>query len=296
MISILTPTYNRAYILEKAYQSLCEQTSFEFEWIIIDDGSTDNTEELVSTWKKDCALFPIIYYKQQNGGKHRALNKGVSFVNSKYVLILDSDDSLGDNAVKLIHEWVSSIEGVSAFAGVAGLKAWNNKEGVVGGLIKKDYIDATNLERRKYGLLGDKAEVYKTEILKKYPFPEFEGENFLRESASWDRIAYDGYKIRWFNTVIYRCDYLNDGLTKNAGEKLYAKNFNGFTYCTKLHILVQPGLYKYLKIGYYVKVAKLKQIKNKEICKLLEIKPLQVFLGSIVYKSNRIIKKMLGKK
>ena len=109
MISILTPTYNRAYILDEAYQSLCKQTSFEFEWIIIDDGSIDNTEELVSTWKKDCNLFPIIYYKQENGGKHRALNKGVSFVSSQYVLILDSDDSLAGDAVKLIHEWVNSI-------------------------------------------------------------------------------------------------------------------------------------------------------------------------------------------
>ena len=296
MISILTPTYNRAYILHNAYRSLCEQSLFDFEWIIIDDGSIDNTEELVAVWKKECNLFPIIYYKQENGGKHRAVNKGISFVRSEYVLILDSDDILENNAVELIHKWIISIEGLSGFAGVAGLKGWNNKEGVVGRGVKKDYIDATNLERRKYGLDGDKAEIYKTEILKKYPFPEFDGENFLRESASWDRIAYNGYKLRWFNTVIYRCDYLGDGLTKNAGDELYAKNFNGFTYCTKLHISTLPFLYKYLKIGYYIKVAKLKKMKNKEICELLGIKRVQIFLGTIIYKTNTVIKKIVGKK
>lgn len=291
MITILTPTYNRGYILHKAYQSLREQTSYDFEWIIVDDGSSDNTEFLVNSWRRECSLFPIIYHKQANGGKHRAVNKGVSISKGAYVLILDSDDYLEPNAIELIKTWIFSIKDDPSFAGIAGLKAYEYKDEIIGNYNDKEYIDATNLERKKYNLTGDKAEVYKIEILKKYPFPEFEGENFLRESASWDRIAMDGYKIRWFNSVIYRCEYLSDGLTKNANDQLYAKNFKGFTYCTKLHIETLPLLTKYFKIGYFIKVAKIKKLSTGQIKKLLEVNFIQLLFGDIIYKINRLIKK-----
>lgn len=296
MISILTPTYNRGYILHNAYQSLCNQSIFDFEWIIVDDGSMDNTEKLVESWKKECNAFPIIYRKQENGGKHRAINKGVSYVHAEYVLILDSDDFLEENAVELIHKWVASIKDLNGFAGVSGLRGWINKEGAIGGKINKEYIDATQLERRRYGLMGDKAEVYKTEILKKYPFPEFEGEKFLSESAVWDRIAKDGYKIRWFNTIIYRCEYLEDGLTNNTNSKVYVENFNGFTYCTKLNISTQSFFYKYLRIGYYISIAKLKKMHHRKICEVLGIKRIQILVGVIFYKSNCIRKNLFRKK
>ena len=156
MITILTPTYNRAYILNDAFRSLCMQTSFEFEWIIIDDGSTDNTEEMVNTWLAESMPFAIRYFKQQNGGKHRAINKGVNLAKSDYILILDSDDFLEIDAVSIIHKWIKSIEGLEKFAGVAGLKGWKEKKEAIGSSISNDYIDATNLERKKYNLLGDK--------------------------------------------------------------------------------------------------------------------------------------------
>lgn len=293
MITIMTPTYNRAYILQKAYNSLREQTSFEFEWIIVDDGSTDETENIVSEWIKKEQNFLITYVKQQNGGKHRAVNKGVSLAKYDYFFILDSDDTLTFNAVAKIHEWIDSIKDLSGFAGVSGLKGTG--KGVVGGKLKRPYVDATNLERKKYGLLGDKAEVYKTEILKKYPFPEFEGENFLRESAVWDHIAKDGLKIRWFNEIIYLCEYIEDGLTKNTNAMTYVKNFNGFLYISKLYLETRPFFPSLNKCGDFRRVAKLKGIKFRETAKLLNVNSVFMFFGVLYFNLRRFIKAILKK-
>lgn len=291
MITILTPTYNRAYILTEAFRSLCMQTSFDFEWIIVDDGSTDNTESMVNAWLTESMPFNIKYFKQLNGGKHRAINKGVSLAESDYILILDSDDFLENDAVSFIHKWIKSIEGLDNFAGVAGLRGWKDRNEPIGNNLSTDYIDATNLERKKYHLSGDKAEIYKTEILKKYPFPEFDGENFIRESAVWDRIAMAGYKLRWFNKIIYRCEYQEDGLTKGVNEAVYANNFNGFTYCIKLQILNQKFPYKHLKIGYFSSVAHSKELDDKEILSLLCIRKSELLIGKFIYFLHRIIKK-----
>ena len=124
MITIMTPTYNRAYILKNAYESLKKQSSFDFEWIIVDDGSTDETEEIVRAWMVEEKNFSIIYEKQKNGGKHRAVNKGVSLAKYDYFFILDSDDELTEDAVATIHKWTSEIAGLKGFAGVAGLKGF----------------------------------------------------------------------------------------------------------------------------------------------------------------------------
>lgn len=291
MITILTPTYNRAYILENAYKSLASQTCKNFEWLIIDDGSSDNTEELVAPWLTEDHGFTIKYFKQKNGGKHRAVNKGVQCASYDYVFILDSDDYLTNDAVEKIHKWIDSIKDIPGFAGVSGLRGYSNGK-VIGENATGKYVDALNSERNKYSLSGDKAEIYKTEILKKYPFPEFDGENFLRENASWDAIAKDGYKLRWFNEIIYICEYLADGLTKTVDEKVYIKNFQGFTYCSKLQCEVYKFPYRHIRIGYYYKVATIKGKTNKEICEALEISHFSLFIGRIIYGLNSLKNKI----
>ena len=186
MISILTPTYNRAHTLPRLYKSLKQQTMKDFEWIIVDDGSTDNTKYIVEKWIKEINLFNIIYIKQKNGGKHRALNKGIPHAKYDYIYIVDSDDYLTDDAVEKIHLWISTIDNKSKFAGVSGLKGKITDKGmiIIGQFPSKlEFIDATNLERKSKKLLGDKAEVYRKDILLKYPFPEFEGEKFLTEAV-----------------------------------------------------------------------------------------------------------------
>lgn len=294
MITILTPTYNRAYILHKAYESLVRQTSHDFEWIIIDDGSNDNTEELVLSWVAEQHQFPIIFSKQENGGKHRAVNNGVKLAKSDYVLILDSDDYLTNDAVQKIHQWISQTAHIEDICGVVGFRGFEDGK-PLGNALDNEYIDITSLERIKYKITADKAEVYKTKILKEFPFPEFEGENFIRESSSWDRIASAGYKLRYYSDVIYICEYINDGLTKNTTSKTYAKNFQGFLYCTKLYLKNYSLSKRLNKIGEFLEVAKIKKISLSKSAELLEIKKSALIIGNIYYKMRQFLKKTLIK-
>ncbi len=293
MLTIMTPTFNRAYILPKAYESLKKQTCFDFEWVIVDDGSSDDTESLVKGWLAENNPFSIRYEKQKNGGKHRAVNRGVALASYDYFLILDSDDQLTEDAVLTIHTWIAQIDGLEGFAGVAGLRG--NETAAIGGTPEEPYIDATNLERQKYGLMGDKAEIYKTEVLKKYPFPEFEGENFLRENAVWDRIAMDGLKLRWFSQMIYLCEYIADGLTQNTKPSTYAKNFDGYTYCTKLYLQTRSGMQILNKLGEFFDVAKHKGLTPKETAKLLDVSPMRLLLGRMYFGARQMAKSILSR-
>lgn len=288
-MTILTPTYNRAHILKNAFDSLCRQTNFAFEWIVVDDGSIDDTEKLVNSWMIEKLPFELRYFKQKNGGKHRAINKGVQEAQYDYVLILDSDDYLTDDAVEKVHSWTKMIEGKNDFAGVSGLRGWINKPGQIGGAGNGEtYIDAKNTERRKYHLDGDKAEVYRTEILKKYPFPEFEGENFLSEHVVWDTIAKEGYKLRWFSEVIYKCEYLEDGLTKSNFEQLRLKNFQGFTLSTILRKECEPFPWNYAVIGVYDYIAKLKGLDVKTTKELIQVNNWQLLIGRGIFLANEL--------
>ncbi len=223
LITVFTPIYNRADIIKRLYESLIRQTSFDFEWIIVDDGSTDSIAILVKQWIDSNPPFQIQFIRQKNSGKHSAINQGVQAARGDAFFIVDSDDYLVDNAIQLIENWWKDISDDIEFAGVAGLRANASMEIIGGHPESGNYVDATNLERKKYRLEGDKAEVYKTELLIKYPFPIIKGENFLTENIVWDKIAYEGYKLRWYNQVIYLCEYREDGLTYR-GREVFVKN------------------------------------------------------------------------
>ena len=211
MITIFTPTYNRAYIIDKLYKSLCLQTNQHFEWLIVDDGSTDDTELLVQSFINEKKLL-IRYFKQPNGGKHRAINKGVKEANGDFFFIVDSDDQLTVDAIEQVYVYSDSIKEEQSFAGVSGMRFYPSGERI-GGDFNFEVLDCSALEVRfKYSIKGDMSEIYKTDILRKYPFPEFENEKFCPEAVVWNRIACN-YKLRYFNKKIYLCDYLNDGLT-----------------------------------------------------------------------------------
>ncbi|MCR4746050.1 MAG: glycosyltransferase family 2 protein [Lachnospiraceae bacterium] len=252
MITVFTPTYNRAYRLEALYNSFKKQSSKDFEWIVINDGSSDNTSELFDQWQKEDNGFPIIYKEVVNGGKHRAINKAVNIASTDAFLIVDSDDYLLPDAVKKADQWFSGIASDDNYAGVSGLKGLTPDKPVGGyGNFDGEYVDCTNLQRHLYNLLDDKAEIYKTEILKKYPFPEFAGETFLPESVVWERIARDGYKLRWYNEVIYICEYLEDGLTASADKK-FIDNPKGFlTYLEVLESVHDPKEVNVFRVRYY---------------------------------------------
>ena len=230
-ITIFTPTYNRKDLIERLYQSLLQQTQKNFEWLVVDDGSTDDTEKIFEQLLSEQKPFSIRYIKQENGGKHRAINNGIKKASGELFFIVDSDDYLTENAVEKINQWIATLDGSHKWAGIAGLRGLTKNRVLGQRNTSSKFIDAKNSDRRKYKLLGDKAEVYFTDVLKKYPFPEIPGENFISEEIVWNAIARDDYYLRWFNDIIYICNYLEGGLSKDntkdknnpQGRLLWAK-------------------------------------------------------------------------
>lgn len=211
MITVLTPTYNRASLLINLYQSLIKQDFGEFEWVIVDDGSVDATTDIVDQFIQERQIV-ITYIKQANGGKHRALNRGLKVAKGELVLIVDSDDSLPINSLSIIYSHYLDIKDNSSIGGVCGLMAHHDGT-IIGERKICSSMNLSSIEMRyKYGFVGDVCEVFKTEILREFPFPEIENEKFCPESLVWNRIA-TKYKLHYFNEVIYYRDYLDDGLT-----------------------------------------------------------------------------------
>ena len=201
------------------------QTCYDFEWLIVDDGSTDGTSALIDSFQNN-QLFDVRYYRQENSGKHVAINNGVDLAEGELFFIVDSDDYLTDDAIEKIISWSSTLPSDDDYAGISGNRGYSVNE-LIGTTFSGEYIDATALEREKNLITGDKAEVFFTRVLRKYKFPVFENEKFMTENVVWYAIAADGYKIRWFNEIIYITEYLPDGLTHKY-NKLLATNPKGF--------------------------------------------------------------------
>lgn len=212
MITILTPTFNRAHLLPRLFESLTHQTDFNFEWLVMDDGSTDGTSDLFAGKTFLSAPFPIRYYRQENGGKHRALNAGVKQAKGDFIFIADSDDWLLPQSVAIVGQHASAIADDNTFAGVAGLDVFDD-ERIVGTGLPQDIIDCNAMDiRYRYHVDGDLKEVFKTTVLQEFPFPEIQDEKFCPEQLVWFRIA-QKYKLRYFNTPIYVAEYQPNGIT-----------------------------------------------------------------------------------
>lgn len=210
LITVITPLYNRASFLPKLFESLERQTCKDFEWIVVDDGSEDDVHEEIN--KLLPANFPINLISKDNGGKHTAVNLGIKNAMGQLVLILDSDDELPPTAIANITEAYESVKGKNDIAGVCGYMAHRD-----GGMIGHPKIEADISEiemRYRYHVLGDMCEVFRTDILREYPFPEIKGERFCPECLVWNRIAMK-YRLHIFPKVIYLRDYLEGGLTDN---------------------------------------------------------------------------------
>ena len=219
LITVLTPTFNRAYILNKAYESLLNQKDKNFEWVVVDDGSKDNTETLIKKYIKENKI-KINYIKKQNGGKHTAINEGVKKAKGKYLVILDSDDIFTPNAISLINKYSEKYKNNENICGFSFLKCYpDNKK--IGREMDDDEIVSNHIEYRyNNNMYGDMAEVFITDILKKYPFPIFKNERFLSEALIWNRIALK-YDTVYINEKLYIADYLNDGLSNNFFKLVY---------------------------------------------------------------------------
>ena len=230
LITVFTPTYNRKNMLSKLYDSLKKQTDKDFEWFIVDDGSKDGTEKLIQEYKKENRIN-IRYFYQENGGKQRAVNRGVKEAEGEYFFIVDSDDYLSEDAVEMIKKYGASLP--KDFGGMVfkkiNLKDENYKsiENYKNIKFSQEILDTNPIDIiYKYHQYGDKGEIFKTEILKKYPFPEIEGEKFVPEGYIWNRIG-KSYNLRYIDYGIYFFEYLEDGYTKNFKRDL-KKNPKGF--------------------------------------------------------------------
>lgn len=218
MISLITATYNREKLLTNLYKSLCEQTTKKFEWIVVDDGSVDETDNLINKFKLD-NIIDITYLKKENGGKHTAINLGVEIAKYPYVFLVDSDDYLPNNSIcKIISyiEIISTRTDFSKLSGICGLKADFNGN-IVGTKFPKDLICSYIDYRYKYEIKGDKAEIFKKEVLMEFKFPVFAKEKFCPEALVWNRISYK-YNMYFFNEIIYHSEYLEGGLSDRSLE------------------------------------------------------------------------------
>ena len=213
MITVITPTYNRAEIIKKVYDSLLKQTNKDFEWLVIDDGSKDNTKEVINKFI-DEQKIKISYFFKENGGKHTALNLGIKKAKGEYVLILDSDDTLVNDAIEKINNKWKQYSFDKSIACLSFLKIYPNGQ-TIGKTYNGTDIKSNNIDfRYNQDLLGDMCEVFKTEILKQYKFPVYENERFLSEAIVWNQIAFD-YDTVYINEPIYVAEYLTDGLSNN---------------------------------------------------------------------------------
>lgn len=246
LLSIITPTYNRGNLLNNCFESLCSQTDFDFEWIVVDDGSTDDTEEIMGYIVKKANPFSIYYVKKENGGKHTALNASHPYIHGRYVLIFDSDDKLTSDAVEVVRKEWKQYENNQLIGLLIFLR--ENSQHILCAYAKDEYkpVDLLNYKRTTV-LSSDCCEVLRSELFKKYPFSVFEGEHFLAETALWYRVGLES-KCIYINKPIYICEYLDGGLTK-SGRTMRIKNPQGGMYTSFLRMNSHCRLQERLKAG-----------------------------------------------
>ena len=214
---MFTPTYNRATTLPRVCESLKNQTLKDFEWLIIDDGSTDDTCRLVSDWMEE-GMLAVRYIRQENRGKHVCTNMALSLARGRFLATIDSDDWYLPRALETFAQVWKSIppEEYERFAGVSALCATPSGS-VVGTSFPRDVMDASYTELKdRYAVVGDKAGCGRVDVDRLFPFPVIEGERMIIEDIVYRRIARH-YRLRCVNKVLKITDYQPEGLTATAG-------------------------------------------------------------------------------
>lgn len=259
-LTIFTPTYNRAYTINKCYESLRRQTNKNFKWLVIDDGSTDNTKQLISKWKNE-ADFEIKYIYKKNGGMHTAHNTAYENIDTEINVCIDSDDYMPDDAVeKILKAWEENKN--EDIAGITGLDAYKSGE-IIGTefpnkLKKSTLFDLYN----KYKVKGDKKLVYRTELTKKYKYPEFKDEKYVGLAYKYHKID-ESYSLALINEVFCIVEYMEDGSSKNMLQQ-YRNNCKGWAFY-RLENLKIPNtslIYKLKESIHYVSTSLIQKNKN----------------------------------
>ena len=247
-LTVFTPTLNRKELLERSYRTLCRQTNKDFEWIIVDDGSTDGTWEQVESWCENENGFPIRYVWKDNGGLHTGYNMAIAMAEGELAVCVDSDDYLPDDAVQLIYDcWQE--RGGEQFAGIIGLKYSVGGELLWEKLPDQNAIDlidwsyGSGSQRR-----GDKKLVVRSELYNKVaPLQGFPGEKYFNPHYMHLQIA-KNYEFLVLNTCILVGDYLPTGMGANM-YKQYKNSPNSFLERRKLEMSFPGSLKRRLRTG-----------------------------------------------
>ncbi len=229
-LTIFTPTFNRAYILPSLYESLCEQTCQDFIWIVVDDGSTDNTRELIEGWQNESKI-EIKYRQQENGGKMRAHNRGVEMSETELFMCVDSDDRLASSMVveDNLKFWAlqkeQNFNGLISYDEISGLISYKEIPKIQSQFPEGVYCSPLG---RLYdgGFRGDTTIMFKTDVLRKYPFPEIDGEKFITEAFVYDQID-QNHQLILFPYYSQYCEYREDGYSRNI-FKVFWNNPKGY--------------------------------------------------------------------
>lgn len=239
VLTVFTPAYNRGYIIQNCYNSLRRQTCKNFVWLVIDDGSTDNTAELIKQWQKEDNGFEIRYIYKDNGGMHTAHNTAYENIDTELNVCIDSDDFMPDDAVeKIIKFWEKY--GSDKYAGLVGLDA--TYDGKIIGTKFPENMKSTALSAfYENGGKGDKKLVYRTEVMKKYPpYPVFEGEKYV--SLGYKYLLCDQeYELLVMNEILCNVEYQEDGSSRNMFRQ-YLKNPKGFAFLRKIDMKYKKGI------------------------------------------------------
>lgn len=246
-ITIFTPTYNRAYILPRLFQSLKNQKATNFEWLIVDDGSSDDTESVVNEFIKD-ADFNIRYCKQNNQGKHIALNFAALNAVGEWIMTIDSDDFVADNCLQVCQNLIGEIEAKKDFAGFTFLWAPENLNIDYKNYGRKKWI---NDEKYDWKFPGEMNFVIRTQILQKHPFPVIKSEKFCQESVQINAILRN-YKMLYSDHVLAFGEYLEDGLSQNLYHRLLKNpQYAMLAFKTKLSVAKTDDEKKMLAKNYW---------------------------------------------
>lgn len=231
LITVFTPAYNRAHTLSRTYESLLKQNCKSFKWLIVDDGSSDNTRELVSEWQGRENGFDIQYIYKENGGMHTAHNVAYENIDTELNVCIDSDDMLSENAIeKILEKWEQAKD--KGYAGIIGLDA-DFSGRVIGKGFPDNLLETTLVEYYANGGSGDKKLVYRTDVIKKYPpYPVFEGEKYVALGYKY-RLIDQEYKLAVLNEVLCNVEYQEDG-SSNSMMKQYINNPKGFAFWRKV--------------------------------------------------------------
>lgn len=250
LLTVFTPSYNRASYLPRLFDSLKAQTDQDFEFVLVDDGSTDDTSDTAERFRRD-GTISFKYLHKENGGLHTALNAGLRLAEGELFLFAGSDAWLDPNAVARVRAEWEPLRGDTRYMGVAFRKLDTESGSPIGKPIPGGRFDCSHIQAHfVYSFGGDKAEFIRTELLKMHPYPEIPGETYFPVGYPYCVLS-KNYILRYIDETIYNGQYLPGGLTSNFPERLRSNPRGFYEYYTFLFRM--PGIAFQQRLKWYIR-------------------------------------------